>query len=174
MLEAPQAEPPCASWVQPHTVGRMPRAGESAAYARRCRHPLTHLYAKCSPQLGSWAGRAVRDAGWAGHVPRGHVPPQAGLAHRAATSVWTGWGKARTGPYRPYVRGRQEEKTAGGRQKERRREREDEREEETAGSRRRPTEGGAGFGWLRLASPAEHCPTLVSSRASLDYQPISR
>ena len=30
-------------------------AGESAAYAHRRMQPVTHLYAKCSQQLDSWA-----------------------------------------------------------------------------------------------------------------------
>ena len=68
--------------------------GENAAYARRRRHPLRHVYAKRSPQLGSWAGRAGRfgrDAGSAWHVPRGYVPLQARPA-----GVRAGWAEART------------------------------------------------------------------------------
>ena len=41
-----------------------------AAYARRRRKTLTHLYAKCSPQLGSWAGRRNGLPGQAGEPAR--------------------------------------------------------------------------------------------------------
>ena len=116
------------------TAGRQPRAGESSAYARRRRHPVTHLYAKRSQQLCSWAGGP---GGTPGHFPD-HVPP----AGRAGASSWA---EARTGPYRPYVRGRKEKKTAGGwgPAKGRRRERDDERWP-AAGGVRQGGQGAAG------------------------------
>ena len=58
-VTSPSGVPPGparASWVRPHTAGRWPRAGESAAYARERRHPLAQLCAKRCQELGSWAG----------------------------------------------------------------------------------------------------------------------
>ena len=59
-------------------------------YALGRRHSLAHLYAKRSPQSGSWA---KWDLGWAGHVP-GHVPRLAGPGRRAVQQPArgrTGW-----------------------------------------------------------------------------------
>ena len=77
----------------PPAGGPQPRAGDSAAYACRRRHPLTHLYAKRSQLLGSWAG---------------HSPPQAGPARRATTD--RRMDRLGRGPGRPvqfYVRERE-------------------------------------------------------------------
>ena len=81
--------------VIPHRRQAAP-SGLALDYALRRRHSLAHLYAKRSPQHGSWAGR---DAGWAGHVPRGHVPPLAGPARRTAAGPRQG--RLGLGPSRP-------------------------------------------------------------------------
>ena len=54
-----QVRPSCASWVRRFDRHRKPAAqcrGErwSTSDVRRRRHSLTHLYAECSPQFGSW------------------------------------------------------------------------------------------------------------------------
>ena len=108
----PQAEPPRASWIRPHTARRRSHTGESAAYARRRRHSLTHVRKAFST---AWllGRRAGRDAGWAGHVPRCHVPP-AGRAgapcgdRPASGPAGPRPGPARTGPTR------EEERRSGG------------------------------------------------------------
>ena len=88
MQEAPQAEPPRALRVRPHAAAGGPmlgRAAQSAAHIRRGRHlPNTAVRKVFSTAwlLGWWTGR---DAGWAGHVPRRHIPPpQAEPTRRAA------------------------------------------------------------------------------------------
>ena len=67
------------------------------AYARRSRHPLTHLYAKRSLQIGSWAG----GSGWTqgGLVTSLRRPGR--CAVRRPVGGRTGWIEARTGMYRP-------------------------------------------------------------------------
>ena len=83
---------------------------------------LTHLYAKRSQQLGSWAGgQGGTPGGLVVPVPHCHFPPQAGPVRRAVrrpACVRIGCAEANTGPYRPYARGRKEKRTAGGRQRE--------------------------------------------------------
>ena len=55
-------------------------------------------------------------------VPPPPPPPPSGRPGRRAVrrpaGVLTGWAEARTGPYRPYARGRKEKRTAGGGQRE--------------------------------------------------------
>ena len=97
----------------PHSQQAAPCWGEHCLpYASRLRHPLTHLYAKCSQQLGSWAcgpgwmqgGLVTSSAQQLSHLP----PPQAEPAHRVLLQacVQTGWAEAQTGQCRPYARGK--------------------------------------------------------------------
>ena len=157
MLEAPQAEPPRASWVRPHTVGRLPHAGESAAYVRRCRHPPTHLHAKRSQPLGSWAGRAVRNAEWAGHVPAVTSPRRPGrrtVRRPASGPAGPRPGLGRTGPTCEDERRRRRQGAGKRKGDEKEKMREKRRLPEAGGVRQRVGQGSAGFGWLRQPNTA--------------------
>ena len=77
-----------ASW-RPHE--------ESAAYAHRRRHPLTHLYAKRSQQLGCWAGRRVVWSRLRSHFPHMQGP----RVVRRPEGCRTDSAEARAGQYRP-------------------------------------------------------------------------
>ena len=139
MQEAPQAEPPRALRVRPHAAAGGPMLGRARLTSVGAGTPLTHLCAKRFQQLGSWW--PGRDAGWAGYVPRCHIPPQAEPARRAAAGRRPD--RLGRGPERPLQALRARKKGDAG---------EKVREEETAGSRRRPTEDSAGAG---LAKPAQ-------------------
>ena len=138
----PQAEPPRASWVLPHTAGRRPLAGESAAYTRRHRNPLTHLYAKRSRQFGSWAGGPVGTRSGLVTPPSVTSPRRSGRAgapcsgRPASGSAEPRPGPARTGPTREEERRRGRPGACSGKETTWR--------ERMAGSRRRQTEGGSG------------------------------
>ena len=80
----PAGGAPACLAVRPHTAGRRPRAGESAAYVRRRRHPLTHLYPKRSQQLGSWVDGPGGTPGGLVTSPAVTYPLQAGPGRRAA------------------------------------------------------------------------------------------
>ena len=86
------------------------RATQSVAYARRRRHPLTHLYAKHSQQLDSWAGRAGRAAGWAGHILAVTSPPSVRAGAREVTGRPDRLGR---GPDRPVQAEKEKGKTTG-------------------------------------------------------------
>ena len=122
------AKPPRASWVRSHTAGRRPRARESAAYARRSRHPPTFLYAKRSQQRGSWAGGPGGTPGGLVMSPAITSFPQAGPACRAA--IGRRPDRLGRGSDRPVeaLRARKKGEDHGrGPEKGRRREKEDER-----------------------------------------------
>ena len=72
-------------------------------------------------------------------------------AVRRPVGVRTGWAEARTGPYRPYARGRKEKRTAGGRQREGGRGMRMREEKRQLESWWRQTEGGAGVRMARQA-----------------------
>ena len=61
-----------------------PRAGESTAYARRRRQPLSHLYVKCSRQLGAWDRGPDGTPGGLVTSPAVTSSSQAGPARRSA------------------------------------------------------------------------------------------
>ena len=83
---------------------------ESAAYARRRALSKTPVRkASCTAGLlgrAGWSRRRVVRSHPRGHDPLPLPPPQAWPAgRRAAAGGWIGRVKARTGPYRPAIRG---------------------------------------------------------------------
>ena len=82
-----------------------------AAPARRRWHPLNTPVRRAFSTAWLLGRRAGRDARWAGHIPRGHVPPQAGPARRAATGRRPDrLGRSPGRPVHTYVRVRAREK----------------------------------------------------------------
>ena len=111
----PRRQCPRASRVRPHTAGWRPRAGESAAYALRRRHPLTHLYAERSQQIGSWAAGPGGTPGGLFTSPRSRDsrPPTGRAGAPCGDRPAAGPAGLKPGPARTHLRARERMKEEG-------------------------------------------------------------